>query len=156
MSALTSGPVPANVGSTIFENVRKHVTTRELWAFWQFRLTTNEYLKREAFMWSVLVNTVNTTPFEDTNNGSSQTGCLALSSNVVWFNWQMLGTANSNKRTNRKYQNNIKLYLTALTVNGKRRHCAHQKILNNKMNIIQHKGLSFLWRIFRCNPLWNH
>ncbi len=29
--------------------------------------------------------------------------------------------------TNQKYQNSIKLYQTALTGNGTRRHCAHQK-----------------------------
>ncbi len=38
-----------------------------------------------------------------------------------------VGRANSNQRTNQKHQNSIKLYLTALTGNCKRRHCAHQK-----------------------------
>ena len=52
-----------SMASAISDNVNKHITTRELEAFY---LRGCEYHKRAAFMWTLLVNTVNTTPFEGT------------------------------------------------------------------------------------------
>ncbi len=66
------------------------------------------------------------------------------------------GTANSNKRTNQKHQNNIKLNETILTGNDKRKHCAHQKHANQQDEYYSTYGLSFSQKILRCNPLCNH
>ncbi len=57
---------------------------------------------------------------------------------VDWFNWQMWGAANSNKSTNQKHQDSIKLYKMASTGNSKRSHGAPQNMQGNKMYIIQH------------------
>ncbi len=64
--------------------------------------------------------------------------------------------ANSNKRTNQKHQNNIKLYKTTLTGNGKRRHCAHQNHVKQQNEYYSKYSLNFLQNIFRCDPLCNH
>ena len=58
------------MASAVSDNVNKHVTSRELGAFRNLKYSEVVNITRGggAFIWTLLVNTVNTIPFEGTIN----------------------------------------------------------------------------------------